>query len=89
MNSFNSQDINQRVETILNLANSGGSPETIMQQMFPNGFNANNPQFNTAITQMRNMASGRSMPEFYIQVLKQNGLNEKNAQGLVKLLGIK
>ena len=88
-NLFNSQDINQRVETILNFANNGGNPQAIMQQMVSRGFNSNSSQFNTAMTQMKNMAQGRSMPEFYIQVLKQNGLNEQNAQGLYKLLGIK
>ena len=82
-------DINQRVEALLNLANSGGNPQTIMQQMMSRGFNANNQQLNTAMAQMKNMAGGRSMPEFYIQMLKQNGLNDKNAEGLSRLLGIK
>lgn len=82
-------DINQRVEAILNLANCGGNPQAVMQQMMQKGFNANTQQLNTAFTQMKNMANGRSMPEFYIQMLKQNGLNEKNAEGLAKLLDIK
>ena len=82
-------DINQRVEALLNLANSGANPQAIMQQMMSRGFNANNQQLNTAMTQMKNMAGGRSMPEFYIQMLKQNGLNDKNAEGLSRLLGIK
>ena len=82
-------DINQRVEAILNLANSGGNPQAVMQQMMSRGFNANNQQLNTAYNQMKNMANGRSMSEFYIQMLKQNGLNDKNAEGLSRLLGIK
>ena len=82
-------DINQRVEALLNLANSGGNPQTIMQQMMSRGFNPQTSQFNTAMTQMKNMAGGRSMPEFYIQVLRQNGLTEQNAEGLARLLGIK
>ena len=82
-------DINQRVEAILNLANSGSNPQTVMQQMMSRGFNANNQQLNTAYNQMKNMANGRSMSEFYIQMLKQNGLNDKNAEGLSRLLGIK
>ena len=82
-------DINQRVEAILNLANSGGNPQIVMNQMMSRGFNANNQQLNTAFTQMKNMANGRSMPEFDIQMLKQNGLNEKNAEGLARLLGVK
>ena len=82
-------DINQKVEAILNLANSGGNPQAMMQQMMARGFNVNNQQLNTAFGQMKNMANGRSMPEFYIQMLKQNGLNDKNAEGLAKLLGVK
>lgn len=82
-------DINQRVEAILNLANSGGNPQMMMQQMMSRGFNSNTQQLNSAFNQMKNMANGRSMPEFYIQMLKQNGLNDKNAEGLAKLLGVK
>lgn len=88
MTMFNG-DINQRVEAILNLANSGSNPQAVMQQMMSRGFNANNQQLNTAYNQMKNMANGRSMSEFYIQMLKQNGLNDKNAEGLSRLLGIK
>lgn len=82
-------DINQRVEALLSLANSGGNPQVVMQQMMQKGFNANNQQLNTAFSQMKNMANGRSMPEFYIQMLKQYGLNDKNAEGLSRLLGVK
>ena len=86
---MNPQEINQRAEMIINMANNGINPQSVMQQMMSNGFNAQSPQYNTAMTQMRNMAGGRSMPEFYIQILKQNGLTEQNAQGLAKLMGIK
>lgn len=86
---MNAQELNQRIEMILAMANSGGNPQAVMQQMFAKGFNAQTPQFNTAMAQMKNMAGGRSMPEFYLQMLKQNGLTEQNAQGLAKLLGIK
>ena len=86
---MNPQELNQRVEAIINMANNGINPQSVMQQMMSNGFNAQSPQYNTAMTQMRNMAGGRSMPEFYIQILKQNGLTEQNAQGLTRLMGIK
>jgi hypothetical protein len=85
---MNPQELNQRVEAIINMANNGINPQSVMQQMF-NGFNTQSPQYNTAMTQMRNMAGSRSMPEFYIQILKQNGLTEQNAQGLARLMGIK
>lgn len=85
---MNPQELNQRVEAIINMANNGINPQSVMQQMMSNGFNAQSDQYNTAMTQMRNMAGGRSMPEFYIQILKQNGLTEQNAQGLARLLGL-
>lgn len=86
---MNPQELNQRVEAIINMANNGINPQSVMQQMMSNGFNAQSAQYNTAMAQMRNMAGGRSMPEFYIQILKQNGLTEQNAQGLARLMGIK
>lgn len=86
---MNPQELNQRVEAIINMANNGINPQSVMQQMMSNGFNAQSTQYNTAMAQMRNMAGGRSMPEFYIQILKQNGLTEQNAQGLARLMGIK
>lgn len=86
---MNPQELNQRAEMIINMANNGMQPQALMQQMISNGLNTQSPQFNTAMSQMKNMAGGRSMPEFYIQVLRQNGLTEQNAQGLSKLLGIK
>lgn len=86
---MNPQELNQKIEMILAMANNGGNPQSVMQQMMARGFNNQNSQLNTAMTQMKNMAGGRSMPEFYLQVLKQNGLTEQNAQGLARLLGIK
>lgn len=86
---MNPQELNQRIEMVLAMANNGGNPQAVMQQMMARGFNNQNSQLNTAMTQMKNMAGGRSMPEFYLQILKQNGLTEQNAQGLAKLLGIK
>lgn len=82
------QELNQRVEAVINMANGGTQPQAVMQQIMSNGFNMQSSQLNTAMTQMKNMAGGRSMPEFYIQILKQNGLTEQNAQGLARLLGI-
>lgn len=85
---MNPQELNQRVEMVINMANNGLQPQTVMQQMFK-GFNTPTGNLDVAMTQMKNMAGNRSMPEFYIQILKQNGLTEQNAQGLAKLLGIK
>lgn len=82
---MNPQELNQRAEMILNMANRGMNPQTVMQQMF-GGFNN---QMQTAQMQLKNMAQGRPMNEFIIQALKQNGLTEQNAIGLSRLMGIK
>lgn len=84
---MNSQELNQRAEMIINMANNGMQPQAVMQHIFGN--NLKQSQIATAQTQLKNMAQGRSMPEFIIQALKQNGLTEQNAIGLSRLMGIK
>lgn len=83
---MNPQELNQRAEMIINMANNGMQPQAVMQQMFGGNFNN---QLQTAQTQLKNMAQGRPMNEFIIQALRQNGLTEQNAQGLSRLMGIK
>lgn len=85
---MNPQELNQRAEMIINMANNGMQPQSVMSQLFGKNMNYQN-QMQTAQTQLRNMAQGRPMNEFIIQALKQNGLSEQNAQGLSRLLGIK
>lgn len=77
-------DINQRIERIIALYNSGGNPQQIMQNMMQQ-----NPQMGQMQTQMQNMAQGRSPKEFILQMAKQNGVSEKNIEGLARILGAK
>ena len=85
---MNPQELNQRAEMIINLANQGMNPQAVMQQLWGKNMNYQN-QMNTVQTQLKNMANGRPMNEFLLQALKQSGLTEQNAQGISKLLGIK
>ena len=85
---MNPQELNQRAEMIIGMANNGMQPQAVMQQLMGRNFNYQN-QFHTAQTQLKNMAQGRPMNEFIIQILKQNGLTEQNAIGLSRLMGIK
>jgi hypothetical protein len=85
---MNPQELNQRAEMIIGMANNGMQPQAVMQQLMGRNFNYQN-QFQTAQTQLKNMAQGRPMNEFIIQILKQNGLTEQNAIGLSRLMGIK
>lgn len=85
---MNPQELNQRAEMIINMANNGMQPQDVFQQLM--GKNANyQSEIQTVKTQLKNMSQGRPMPEFIIQALKQNGLTEQNAIGLSRLMGIK
>ena len=77
-------DINQQLERIIALYDSGGNPNTIMQQMFQR-----NPQINQLTTQVGNMKQGMSNSQFYMQLARQAGVNEKNLQGLARMMGVK
>ena len=85
---MNPQELNQRAEMIINMANQGMQPQAVMQQLLGRNVNYQN-QMQTVQTQLTNMANGRPMNEFLMQALKQSGLTEQNAQGLARLLGIK
>ena len=85
---MNTQELNQKAEMIIAMANKGMQPQMVMQQLIGRNMNYQN-EIQVAQTQLKNMAEGRPMPEFIIQMLKQNGLTEKNAIGLSRLMGIK
>lgn len=85
---MNPQELNQRAEIIINMANQGMQPQAVMQQLLGRNANYQN-QMQTVQTQLTNMANGRPMNEFLLQALKQSGLTEQNAQGLARLMGIK
>ena len=87
-NRINPQELNQRAEMIINMANNGMNPQSVMQQLFSRNMTYPN-QMQTMQTQLANMAQGKPMNEFLLQALKQSGLSEQNAQGLSRLLGIK
>ena len=81
---FMNGDINQRISNILQVANSGGDPNVLMNQLIEK-----NPQVTTALKQLDNMRGGKPMGEFVLQLAKQNGISEQNLQGLMQLFGVK
>lgn len=74
-------DINQTLERIIALYNSGGNPQQVMQQIMQK-----NSQVGQMQTQLQNMAQGRNPTEFILQLAKQNGASEQNLQGLARIL---
>lgn len=77
-------DINQTLESIIALYDSGGNPNVVMQNMV-----SQNPNIKQLGTQFTNMKQGRSNSEFYLQLARQAGVSEKNIQGLCRMLNIK
>ncbi len=77
-------DINQTIENIVALYDSGGNPQQVMQTMMQK-----NNQVSQMKTQLQNMAQGRNPNEFLLQLARQNGVSEKNLQGLARILGAK
>ena len=77
-------DVNQAIENIIALYDSGGNPQQVMQRMMQQGIPIGQMQ-----SQMQNMAQGRSPMEFIMQIARQNGVSEQNLQGLLRMLGSK
>ena len=77
-------NINQTLQNIINMANSGRNPQQFMQMLVQR-----NPRINQALTQLKNMAGNKSMPEFIEQYAKQNGVNQNIISQLTQIMGRK
>lgn len=75
--------INEALQSIINMANSGKSPNDVMNLLMQQ-----NPNINQGITQLKNMAQGRDMKDFVLQLMKQNtGIDPVIFQNISKMLG--
>ena len=77
-------NINQTLQNIINMANSGRNPQQFMQMLIQR-----NPRINQALTQLKNMAGNKSMPEFIEQYAKQNGVDQNTISQLTQIMGRK
>jgi hypothetical protein len=77
-------DINQTLQSIFAMRNSGQNPQAIMQILIQQ-----NPQARQMIAQLQNMSQGRNPREFFAQLAKQSGVNEQNMNALMQLFGNK
>ena len=75
-------DINQRLERIIALYESGGDPNKLMQSMF-----ANNLNIQQMSKQYQNMMEGKTRKDAFLQMAKQQGVTDKNIQGFCRMLG--
>jgi hypothetical protein len=76
----NGYDVNQALQSVFQMRNSGQNPQVIMQMLIQR-----NPQYSQMMTQIRNMSQGRSTKEFVMQLARQNGVNEQNLQMLSQM----
>lgn len=75
--------INEALQSIINMANSGKSPNDVMNLLIQQ-----NPNINQGITQLKNMAQGKDMKDFVLQLMKQNtGIDPVIFQNISKMLG--
>lgn len=77
-------NINQSLQTIIQLANTGRTPQQVMQMLMQR-----NPNANVMMNQIKNMANGRSLPEFIMDYAKQKGVDQNLLSQVGQLMGVK
>ena len=75
-------DVNQALQNIIAMKNSGKNPQAILQMLMQQ-----NPQLQQQIAMLQNMAKGKSPKEFFSQLARQNGVNEQNMAQLMQFFG--
>lgn len=75
-------DINSRIQAIMQLKQKGFTPQSAMQMLMQR-----NPNYQIAMQQINNMAQGRNMKSFVMQLARQNGVNQENLQAIQSLFG--
>lgn len=78
-------NLNNSLQSIINLANSGKSPNEVINMLIQQ-----NPNVKQSLTQLQNMAQGRNMKDFVMQLMKQNtGINPQMFDNLSRMMGVK
>ena len=75
-------DVNSRIQAIMQLKQKGMTPQSAMQMLMQR-----NPNYQIAMQRLNNMAQGRDMKDFVMQLARQNGVNEENLQAIKWLFG--
>lgn len=75
-------DINARIQAIMQLKQKGLTPQSAMQMLMQR-----NPNYKLAMQRLNNMAQGRNMKDFVMQLARQNGVNQENLQAIQSLFG--
>ena len=77
-------DINSRIQAIMQLKQKGLTPQSAMQLLMQR-----NPNYQQAMQRLNNMAQGRDMKSFVMQLARQNGVSQENLQAIQGLFGNK
>lgn len=75
-------DINSRIQAIIQLKQKGLTPQSAMQMLMQR-----NPNYQIAMQQLQNMSQGRNMKDFVVQLARQNGVSQENLQAIQGLFG--
>lgn len=75
-------DVNSRIQAIMQLKQKGLTPQSAMQMLMQR-----NPNYQIAMQRLTNMAQGRNMKDFVMQLAMQNGVNQENLQAIQSLFG--
>lgn len=76
----NGYDVNQSLQNIIAMKNSGKNPQTILQMLMQQ-----NPQVAQMMTQFRNMSNGQNPRDFITQMARQQGLSEQNISAIQQM----
>lgn len=77
-------DINSRIQAIMQLKQKGFTPQSAMQMLMQR-----NPNYQIAMQRLQNMAQGRDMKSFVMQLARQNGVSQENLQAMQNMFGKK
>ena len=76
----NGYDVNQALQNIIAMKNSGRNPQAILQMLMQQ-----NPQVAQMMTQFRNMSNGQNPRDFITQMARQQGLSEQNISAIQQM----
>ena len=76
----NGYDVNQALQNLIAMKNSGKSPQMVLQMIMQQ-----NPQVGQLMTQFRNMSNGRKPRDFITQLARQNGVSDQNISAIQQM----
>ena len=76
----NAYDVNQALQNLIAMKNSGKSPKMVLQMVMQQ-----NPKVGQLMTQFRNMSNGRNPRDFITQLARQNGVSDKNISDIQQM----